>query len=335
MPLQTPCSALTPPKAAAARATLWFSSGRWCPTSRRKQPRGPSGAGPQGAAGLLAREAGHRLRALAPPASAVLQPRTASPAPAPGPALSAQVPRVCGRQVDHAVLPPQRLHAGAPGLLWRMRRLPLPQRTTPPHPPARTPCPAPPQVCTSELGAVAKLQDEFARRGVQLAALSCNDLGSHQQWVRDIEGSLSEGRKIGYPIVADRPLHRHRVSWGGGGRRGSRAGRGEALRAQRAGKQHLSSPATARAPLPPKAAGACWTPTRRTRRARRLRRAASSSSAPTSASSSPCSTPPPPAATLTRRAALGGHAAPLSARCALACPLACRPAHCRGQVPQS
>jgi alkyl hydroperoxide reductase subunit AhpC len=36
-------------------------------------------------------------------------------------------------------------------------------------------------VCTSELGAAAKLQDEFAKRGVQLAALSCNDLDSHKQ----------------------------------------------------------------------------------------------------------------------------------------------------------
>ncbi|PSC74889.1 glutathione peroxidase [Micractinium conductrix] len=58
-------------------------------------------------------------------------------------------------------------------------------------------------VCTSELGAAAKLQGEFAKRGVQLAALSCNDLASHQQWVRDIEGSMSEGQKIDYPIIAD------------------------------------------------------------------------------------------------------------------------------------
>jgi alkyl hydroperoxide reductase subunit AhpC len=40
------------------------------------------------------------------------------------------------------------------------------------------------QVCTSELGAAAKLQGEFDRRSVQLVALSCNDLESHKQWVR-------------------------------------------------------------------------------------------------------------------------------------------------------
>lgn len=37
------------------------------------------------------------------------------------------------------------------------------------------------QVCTSELGAAAKLQEEFKKRGVQLVALSCNDLESHKQ----------------------------------------------------------------------------------------------------------------------------------------------------------
>lgn len=51
-------------------------------------------------------------------------------------------------------------------------------------PPLR-PCPHPRplgvQVCTSELGAAAKLQDEFKKRGVQLVALSCNDLDSHKQ----------------------------------------------------------------------------------------------------------------------------------------------------------
>lgn len=31
-------------------------------------------------------------------------------------------------------------------------------------------------VCTSELGAAAKLQDEFKKRGVQLIGLSCNEL---------------------------------------------------------------------------------------------------------------------------------------------------------------
>ena len=36
-------------------------------------------------------------------------------------------------------------------------------------------------MCTSELGAAAKLQGEFSKRGIQLVALSCNDLDSHKQ----------------------------------------------------------------------------------------------------------------------------------------------------------
>lgn len=58
-------------------------------------------------------------------------------------------------------------------------------------------------VCSSELGAAAKLQPEFSQRGVKLVALSCNDVDSHKQWVKDLEGSLSGGKKIEYPIVAD------------------------------------------------------------------------------------------------------------------------------------
>lgn len=58
-------------------------------------------------------------------------------------------------------------------------------------------------VCTSELGAAAKLQPEFNQRGVQLVALSCNTLESHEQWVKDIEGSMSGGKRLEYPIIAD------------------------------------------------------------------------------------------------------------------------------------
>ena len=67
----------------------------------------------------------------------------------------------------------------APTIPALLRRLPptrsfLPCRLL--QPPS---CPA--QVCTSELGAAAKLQEKFKKRGVQLVALSCNDLESHMQ----------------------------------------------------------------------------------------------------------------------------------------------------------
>ncbi|GAB4816801.1 hypothetical protein N2152v2_003847 [Parachlorella kessleri] len=58
-------------------------------------------------------------------------------------------------------------------------------------------------VCTSELGLACKYQDEFKKRGVKLIALSCNSLDSHKGWVKDIEGSMSSGRKLEFPIIAD------------------------------------------------------------------------------------------------------------------------------------
>ena len=39
-------------------------------------------------------------------------------------------------------------------------------------------------VCTTELGSVASLRSEFERRGVKVAALSCNDTESHKGWVK-------------------------------------------------------------------------------------------------------------------------------------------------------
>ncbi|ETL89093.1 hypothetical protein L917_11889 [Phytophthora nicotianae] len=58
-------------------------------------------------------------------------------------------------------------------------------------------------ICTTELGEVARLENagEFARRGVKLLALSCNDVASHKRWVVDIE--QFSGAKVNYPIVAD------------------------------------------------------------------------------------------------------------------------------------
>ncbi|XXQ31832.1 Thioredoxin domain-containing protein [Plasmodiophora brassicae] len=56
-------------------------------------------------------------------------------------------------------------------------------------------------VCTTELGRVAKLQDEFAKRGVQVVALSCDDVDSHKKWIKDIESS--QNCTVNYPIIAD------------------------------------------------------------------------------------------------------------------------------------
>ena len=56
-------------------------------------------------------------------------------------------------------------------------------------------------VCTTELSEVAKLTPEFTKRNVQLIGLSCDDLESHQKWLKDVE---EYGKtKVTYPLIAD------------------------------------------------------------------------------------------------------------------------------------
>ena len=56
-------------------------------------------------------------------------------------------------------------------------------------------------VCTTELGAVAKLKPEFDQRNVKVLALSVDDVESHKGWIGDIEETQST--KLNYPILAD------------------------------------------------------------------------------------------------------------------------------------
>ncbi|MBL9022247.1 MAG: peroxiredoxin [Myxococcales bacterium] len=56
-------------------------------------------------------------------------------------------------------------------------------------------------VCTTELGAAAKLKGEFDKRNVKIAALSVDPLDSHEKWIADIEETQST--KLNYPIFAD------------------------------------------------------------------------------------------------------------------------------------
>lgn len=56
-------------------------------------------------------------------------------------------------------------------------------------------------VCTTELGAFAKLQGEFEKRGAKLIGLSANSAESHHAWIKDIDEIT--GSKLTFPIVAD------------------------------------------------------------------------------------------------------------------------------------
>jgi alkyl hydroperoxide reductase subunit AhpC len=56
-------------------------------------------------------------------------------------------------------------------------------------------------VCTTELGAVAKLKDEFTKRQTKILAVSVDPLESHRKWVGDIE-EVAQAR-LNYPLIAD------------------------------------------------------------------------------------------------------------------------------------
>ncbi|NHK28557.1 peroxiredoxin [Parvularcula flava] len=56
-------------------------------------------------------------------------------------------------------------------------------------------------VCTTELGEVSKLKDEWAKRNVKVIALSVDPVEDHKKWVGDIEETQS--CKVWYPILAD------------------------------------------------------------------------------------------------------------------------------------
>ena len=57
-------------------------------------------------------------------------------------------------------------------------------------------------VCTTELGAFAKLQPEFEKRGVKLIGLSANTIESHEGWINDIDEVT--GGKVTFPVIGDK-----------------------------------------------------------------------------------------------------------------------------------
>ena len=59
-------------------------------------------------------------------------------------------------------------------------------------------------VCTTELGALAKLEPEFLKRNVKVLGLSVDSVDDHNAWLADIE-DVTKARPT-YPIVADSEL---------------------------------------------------------------------------------------------------------------------------------
>jgi thioredoxin-dependent peroxiredoxin len=59
-------------------------------------------------------------------------------------------------------------------------------------------------VCTTELGYMARLAPEFAKRNTKIIGLSVDPVSSHLKWEGDIEET--QGSKVTYPMIGDPEL---------------------------------------------------------------------------------------------------------------------------------
>src|SRR5258706_7352615 len=59
-------------------------------------------------------------------------------------------------------------------------------------------------VCTTELGYMAGLQPEFAKRNTKIIGLSVDPVGDHTRWQQDIEET--QGHRVTYPLIGDPEL---------------------------------------------------------------------------------------------------------------------------------
>jgi alkyl hydroperoxide reductase subunit AhpC len=59
-------------------------------------------------------------------------------------------------------------------------------------------------VCTTELGYMAGLQSDFAKRNCKIIGLSVDPVSSHKKWAVDIEET--QGHKVNYPMIGDPEL---------------------------------------------------------------------------------------------------------------------------------
>lgn len=59
-------------------------------------------------------------------------------------------------------------------------------------------------VCTTELGYMAGLKSEFAKRNCKIIGLSVDPVGNHEKWSKDIEET--QGHAVNYPLIGDPEL---------------------------------------------------------------------------------------------------------------------------------
>jgi len=59
-------------------------------------------------------------------------------------------------------------------------------------------------VCTTELGYMAKIHKEFAKRNCKIIGLSVDSVESHKKWEKDIEET--QGAAVEYPMIGDTTL---------------------------------------------------------------------------------------------------------------------------------
>ena len=59
-------------------------------------------------------------------------------------------------------------------------------------------------VCTTELGYMAKIEPEFAKRNCKIIGLSVDPVSDHEKWAKDIEET--QGHAPNYPLIGDSDL---------------------------------------------------------------------------------------------------------------------------------
>lgn len=57
-------------------------------------------------------------------------------------------------------------------------------------------------VCTTEIGRLAQLQKDFAKRNVKIILLSCDTIEDHNVWVEDVV--KYSGCKVPFPLIGDK-----------------------------------------------------------------------------------------------------------------------------------